>query len=274
MLPSPTNDFEPLPSSSLRMRANYWVLTHFSTIRRAVIGALVAVCVLLFGWSAWGALPILRDPGLVDRIAAEVQSMRLYVPASPQPLELGEVSAVVIPGSTQLLATVTNPNDDRLASAVSYEFRRPDGTAVAAGWMWLLPHETRYAAGVAAGEAADVELVVAARQWQRQRESNPVPPLQLAAREVALQYVSGQPSRVTFVAVNGETVGYQSVAAVAVARTGGAVVAVGVLRLADLASGEERPSAVTWYHAVPAGAQVEVQLVTDPFDRANVLLPE
>lgn len=200
--------------------------------------------------------------------------MQPYVAPKPDPLEVGEVSAVLLPGSTQLLATVTNPNDDRVATGVTYEFRLPDGDVVATGWMWLMPGETRYAAGVAAGEAADAELAIVGLRWVRDSEDDPIPALQLAAEDVSLQLESGQPSRATFTAVNGDQVGYRSVAAVAVAREGGSVVAVARLEIGNLAAGEERPSAVTWYHPISPSAQVEVQLVTDPFDRSNVLLPE
>ena len=270
----PTNEFEPLPSTSLRLRVNYWVLTHFSTLRRTLIGILVAAIVALFGVSAWRAIPILRDPGLVDRIAAEVAAMRPYVPARPEPLELGEAVAVPTPGATQLLATVTNPNTDRVAKSVVYEFRSPDGRSLASGWMWLMPGETRYAAGVASGDEADAMLAVTSQSWAVQREHDPIQPLQLAARDLSLEVISGQPSRATFVATNDDSVGYRTVQAIAVARSGGATLAVGTLNLNDLRSGEERQSALTWYHPVPAGAQVEVQLVTNPFDRANILLAE
>ena len=273
MSPFPRNDFEPLASTSLRLRLNYWFLTHFSTLRRTVISVLAVVCVVLYGWSIWGAIPILRDPYLVSRIADEVAAMRIFVPTPPQQLELGDVASIVTPGSTQLLATITNPNDDRVAVSVNYEFRQPGGTAVASGWTWLLPGETRYAAGVATGEAEDAELVITGTDWERQMESDPIPALQLVARDVTLEYESGQPSRATFVAVNNDLVGYRSVTAVAVARSNGTIVAVGTLAISNLAVGEERPSAVTWYHPVPLGSQVEVQLVTDPFDYANVLLP-
>lgn len=270
----PRNDFEPLPSSSLRLRLNYWVLTHFSTIRRAAIAALTVAIVALYGWAAWKAVPILRDPKLVSRIADEVAAMRPFIPVAPQQLELGEVSAVATPNSTQLLATISNPNDDAVAKDVAYEFRRPSGDVVASGRTWLMPGETRYAAGVSTAEADDAELRVASLRWERQRSNDPVLPLQLSVRDVGLEYESGQPSRASFVAVNGDSVGYRTVTAIAVARMGGSTVAVGTLTLANLAPGEERPSAVTWYHVVPSGAQVEVQLVTDPFDRGNVLLNE
>ncbi len=270
----PSNDFEPLTSGSLLVRLNYWTLTHFSTIRRTAIYALSVASALLYGWSAWQALPIIEDPGLVDRIYREVAAMQPYVAPGPEPLEVGEVSAVVLPGSTHLLATVTNPNEDRVATGVGYEFRQPGGDVVASGWLWLMPGETRYAAGVAAGEAADAELAILGTRWARDHEADPMLALQLAAKDVALQYESGQPSRATFTVVNNDLVGYRSVTAIAVARSGGSVVAVAKLEIGNLAAGEERPSAVTWYHPVPAGSQVEVQLVTDPFSRTNVLLPQ
>lgn len=265
------NDLEPLPSTSPLVRLNYWALTHFSALRRTGIVGLAAVCVALYGWSAWRAIPILQDPKLVDRIAAEVAAMRPFVPQPPTPLELGEVEAVEVPGSTQLVATISNPNDDRLALDVAYEFRTPDGRAVASGQTWLMPGETRYAAGAAAGEAGDAQLVVTHRRWVRQQQHDPVPPLGLAVRDVRLVSEGGQPVRATFTVENGDGVGYRTVQATAVARSGGVAVAVGKLPIANLAAGEERPSAFTWFHPVPPTAQVEVELVTDPFDPTNVL---
>jgi hypothetical protein len=92
MLPIPHNAFEPLASNSWRVRLNYWILTHFSHVRRWLIIGLVTASVLLYGWAAWRALPIIKDPHLVSRIADQIQNMKPFIPTPPQQLEVSEVS--------------------------------------------------------------------------------------------------------------------------------------------------------------------------------------
>jgi len=272
----PKNDFEPLPVTSWRMRVDYWVLTHFSQVRRWLIICLSAVSVLLYGWAVWQALPILRDPNLVNRIASEVENMKLFIPTPPQPLDIGEVSTASHSYGTDFLATITNPNDNRLADEVRYNFILADGTSTPEQQLWLQPYETRYASGYSLGQdnGEGVQLRITHLRWRKVYENQPVPVLGIKASDVSLDIgASGQPTRANFNLQNNDSVGYKLVKIIAVVRNGSQLVAVGTLEVNDLISGETRSSTLTWYDPVPAGSQVEVQVLSDSFYRSNVLLP-
>jgi hypothetical protein len=272
----PKNDFEPLSVTSWRMHVDYWVLTHFSQVRRWLIIVLGAISVLLYGWTAWQAIPIIRDPNLVSRIATQVENMKPFIPTPPQPLDISEVSTATHQRGTDLLATITNPNDNRLADKVRYSFILADGTATPEQSLWLQPQETRYAADYSLGQdnGEDAQLRITHLQWRRVYENQPVPILGIKATNVSLEIgASGQPTRAIFNLQNDDRVGYKLVQVIAVIRNSGQLIAVGTLEVNDLTSGETRSSTLTWYDPVPTGSQVEIQVLSNPFDRANVLLP-
>jgi hypothetical protein len=276
MLPIPHNAFEPLASNSWRVRLNYWILTHFSHVRRWLIIGLVTASVLLYGWAAWRALPIIKDPHLVSRIADQIQNMKPFIPTPPQQLEVSEVSEASHERGVDLLATITNPNDDRYATEVRYSFELADGTQTPEQSTWLLPNETRFATAYAPAQASagSSELKILGLRWHKVTQSQALPSVAVRAKDVSLEAgVGGQPTRAVFSLQNDDSIGYRMVHVTAVVRSSGQLSAVGTLDVQNLAAGEARPTTLTWYDPLPLSSQVEVQVLVDPFDRANVLLP-
>jgi hypothetical protein len=104
--------------------------------------------------------------------------------------------------------------------------------------------------------------------------SQALPSVAVRAKDVSLEAgVGGQPTRAVFSLQNDDSIGYRMVHVTAVVRSSGQLSAVGTLDVQNLAAGEARPTTLTWYDPLPLSSQVEVQVLVDPFDRANVLLP-
>lgn len=274
MIPTLPNELEPLPTTSLKVRLSYWVLTHWSLLRHWLIIILIVISVILFGWSIWKFIPVLQDPKLIDRVAAEVAAMQPWLAAKPEPLAIGEITALTNERGSTLVATVTNNNEKKLALDVRYVFEFNDKSKSAEGVTWLLPGQTRYIVATVDGAVDNVDLKITSLKWQNINEQFINQELNIKISEAVFEPAQeGLPPRVSFMATNNEPVNFRQVYFTVVIKSyQGQPMAAGVAIMGNLLAGEQRLGTVSWYGAMSGGGQIIVEPLTDPWSAGNVFV--
>lgn len=274
MISNLPNELEPLPATSLKVRLSYWVLTHWSLLRRAVVIILILISAALFSWSIWKFIPTLRDPHLIDRVAMEVAAIKPWLPAKPEPLIVSEVTVLTNERGSTLVATITNNNEKKIALNIHYVFELGDGLATPQGSTWLLPGQTRYVAASVEGAASGADLKITSLNWQRISNEYPNQELNIKVTEAVFEPPQeGLPPRLAFMATNNEPVSFRQVYfTVVIKNYQGQITAAGVTAMNNLLAGQQRAGTVSWYSTTSGGGQIIVEPLTDPFSASNVFV--
>lgn len=262
-------DLRPLPEANpYQWRLSYWFVRHRDQTRRWIVRVLVAVDVLLLGYAAIAALPILRNPHVVSESAAAIAALPPITVARPQSISAGPVAQLPSGSLSDLVGTLTNPNEDRVAAEVRYYFSYGPDQGSPERTTWLEPNQTRYVAelGAAVPSSSIVELKVAGVRFLR-ASNRPMARVDWELGSVQLdQPTPTQPGRVSFTVTNRNPFTVRRASFLVVILGGGRQpVGATAVELSNISPNEQRTAVAPLYQSAGGAAEAKVEPGVSPY---------
>lgn len=264
-------DLRPLPEANpYQWRLSYWFVRHRLQFHRWTVRTFIVVDALLLGFAAWGFVPILRDPHAVSRSAAAIEALPPLTWPKPQPVQVGSVTTISIGSVVNLIGTLSNVNQDRVAVEVRYAFSLADGQETAEQSTWLYPGQVRYVAalGVSASTSSLPTLVVHGTRFERVSPGQTLPRVDWELGQIQLDQPSPtQPGRVSFTVISRNLFIVRRAPFLVVTLGGGRQpVGVAAVELSNVRPNESRTAVAPLYQAAPGAAEAAVEPGVSPYD--------
>lgn len=265
--------------SNRQLRFGLWWVEHHDSLRRLLIGVLVAANLALWGPSAyaWGQYAYdgyFADRALVRALATAGPLEHAAIAArGAREIEIGSTTVIpVLPGGYEVASAVTNPNATWYAS-FEYAFVAGSDTQTAV-WQpgYLLPRQEAYLVDFVAAREGNANIRPQLRNITWRRVGVPADMGALEVREVAVvtEQGSGTPlNRVTFTAVNATPYNFWETEFTLAAQSGGRLVGINKYTLAGFDAGETEAVTIAW-PGNWGGARVTVTASADVFDPRNI----
>lgn len=246
--------------------ASFWVKNHVN-VRRVILGTLVGVSILSWGYALWTLLDTYvisypreaRIPLLISRDHFSAESI---LAATPQALQGGEVALFPNTGDREDLSTqLTNPNGSWWAE-FTYFFQSGE-TKTPAHTSYVLPHSTRPLTELGwSGNVSAPNLVIEDITWHRVDPTLVGPDYDayaLARTPFTFDNITYKNDltvgtqtvgQTDFVLNNPSGYGYWAVELTIVLYQNGSPVAITTVTQRELKPGEQRPVSINWFENV------------------------
>lgn len=258
------------PVSNQQIRWSYWYLTHRESLKRALVIALIVLCVVFWGYSIIRLTYLLlveepRTQEAVTGLSRDGVRARDFL----QTLEdIAIVTTNVFSTAdthTDFYARIQNPNREYAALSFTYTFTY-DGGETPARQGYLLPGAEMdlYALGLTNVESPrNPQLLITSVQWkrilgwsERQRTMLDLPVTDIAVAPIANDTRGG--TAVTFMLTNNTTYSFWAIDVPIVLLQGSRVLGVNAIRLENVQSAERRPVTLQWFGAPADATSVRV----------------
>jgi hypothetical protein len=269
------------PRGDLWLAVGYWIVSHKQQFRTwwavLLLGfvGLSTVWVLVF-FSIW----FIQQPKLDAEVRAAAEAVKIFSPAAnvdPLPLEAGAVT--IIARDTQhidLVATLTNPNEDWGASEVTYRFV-VDNVPLAQGTAFVNPGSSRPLIQLnqtKTGQLATLEIIDTI--WKR-KAAVVMPAATFAVDSPKLTSTTVRLGEQSFLTVRMETMitnrsvyDFVKVTVPIILKHGDQIVAVDEQTLDRWESLARKPLTATWPFAISQATTAEVVPQVSQFDSNNL----
>ncbi len=266
--------------------ASFWVRNRIA-IRRASYGVLIAMIVLLWGYSIWGlldayAISYPRESRITRDIALNQQLLSSLEMDRPTDVSISDVTVLQTTDSRYDMAVdITNPNDQWYPE-FSYSFSL-SGEQTPSQVGYVLPHETHtltqlgYKPKSAGGGVAS--LIIENVRWHRidptfvgadfdafKKDRFQIS-FQNVAYDASIVIGSRAVSQTSFTLVNDASYGLWSVDLILRAYRGSSLVGMTQISVPKVLPGEHRPMNVVWGDILPGVTRTEITPqanLTDP----------
>lgn len=263
---------ENLPGSNnltpSQFKWGYWYFQHKDQIKQYIVYALIAVNVILFGYSGYGLVRELAfdGPGL-EQAQQELTQQLIDVPSihqASQPLPISVVSTDVLSSGGQnydFMARISNPNEDWMISSLSYQFIA-EGFITDVKTTYVLPGEEKYIVelGIESERAPRrPRLEIRDIEYRRVLQYANIKAERLNFDITDVEFISAQQvgigetvpiSRTKFRITNNSAFNFYRVPIVVVLSRGTRLVGVNRITLEGFMSGESRPVEISWFETL------------------------
>ncbi len=281
--------FNPVEGMTAReLGWSQWWLDHRERVRKAGIGFLIGIDVLLLGIGAWGFTDWLAFGGLREEQAIREMTGAGYGRFEGIGLQDVRIGApIVLPGGSgkiDILVPVENPNP-RFWAELDYRLVI-GGTALPLRVVSVLPGHSRYLAelGASTENGSSVDLKVEKRVWHHADTPADLDPQAFAETRLNIRsqnavFTPSDPQATTpssnaqFALVNDTAFGYYDVGLLVLLYRGDAIVGVNHASVDRLLPGERKPMQVFWYQPLPQVTKIEVLPEINIYDPAVYRAP-
>lgn len=274
------NDF-----TDKELKAASWWVQHRMTVRRAGIGALVAIDVAvcffaIFGLVRYFLIDYTKSERLLRELAEPLINPAVIEARQPRPLDLKPV-AILAAGANRydLVAFVKNSNAVWYATYDAV-FRTETDIIKTVPSVALPGMEAPVTAlGIqSVARLRGVRVEIHNLHWARARlTGNEIRDrLQFSVSDAKFAPApsgSREPSRATFTVTNASAYNYWTVRFTVVLRRGVAIAGVNTVELAQVRSGEPREASAAWFETLNAPTKVEVYPEVNIFDPGAYMPP-
>lgn len=251
--------------SNKQIQWSYWYLTHRPQLKRALVVALIVLCVVFWGYSIIRLtyLVFVEEPRTQAAVAGLPQDL-VHVRDHLQPLQDIAITATNVFSNgdkrVDFYAHIQNPNKEYAARSFTYTFSY-DGGETPEQKGYLLPDAEMdlYALGITDVESPrNAQLLVKDVSWKRILgwDNRRADTLHLPVTDIAVTPIANDARggvAVTFVLTNDTTYGFWAIDVPMILLAGSRVIGMNALRLTNIQSAERRPVTFQWFGA-PRGA--------------------
>jgi hypothetical protein len=265
--------------ADLQLKISLWFVTHKLLLKKILIGTLIGVSVLLYGFSIIGAVKILvYQKGDYEALMASLSLRNINYeiwreaqkPADLQLLELKILNSTE--GRKDIVAMAKNPNSNFIIKKLKYQFVKGDEIlAENETYLWLDEIKPLVAFGVeGVSNSSDVQLQVADISWWRIKKPQEFKDfiqsrLQFNIKDIKYQSPRQSPvngklphSQVTFTVTNQSIFDYWEVGFYVILYSGTRIVGAHYIEEEQFKSLETRQVSVSWFNSLPSVNRVEV----------------
>lgn len=271
------------PSGDFQLRLGYWIVSHKQTLRSWWGMSLLSFIGLSLLWLVIFLAIFFSQQRQLDAFVAQTagaaagfntQSFR------PQPIVLGPATIIVRdPAHVDLVATVTNPNQDWAASTLTVHFV-VDGHALASQQLWLNANVSRPVIAlnqaVAATASSIAEVMMDTAVWSRNSATSFPPPSFTVDKQTLTPTtvnLNGQ-TRPTYsllaTITNRSVYNFYQVTVPILLMSGTKPVAVDELPLVQWPTLSTKTVTVTWPYAVTGATSATIVPQVNQFDSQNI----
>lgn len=271
------------------LKISYWYATNKVLLRRILIGALIAFCVITLGYGLWGffdyyVLSYAKEKRMFDELVSFRAYTREWIGAhAPRPLEVGKVYVFTAKDKYDFLVKIENSSPLYWAE-FDYQFSysgRESGTYMG----FTLPGEEKWLAGLALASdsrPSNAKLDITDISWHRV-DAKEVPDYESFVSEHLninisdIEYLSevsldkGSFAKTLFTAKNSTAYNYWQVGFYIIAYRGATPSAVNYVVLDKFRSGESRDVEVSWFDSLSQVSKIEVVPEVNIFDETNYM---
>ncbi len=270
------------------LKFSYWFVKNRDLFKKILTGFLIAVNVLLWGYSIYGALSIWvfhrADYENMLRILPEnfANFSGLREVNTPNGLIISKINIISSgEGEYDLVALVQNPNERWVAESFDYKFQ-VSGAETEVGRGFILPGEDKYITDLSVSSRIrprNAELNITNINWRRltPHEVEDVSEYKNSRLNFKVENIEYRPSSVTdggapistvsFDVYNNTAYNYWEVGFYIILRRGASVGGVNYITATEFMSGERRSLEARWFEPLPAVTEVEISpevKITDP----------
>jgi len=266
-------------SDPLSLRFGYWVAVHSARLRTWWAISILVIDIAFLGYFVYAfagySLSTIKTVRAVEAMARPLVSPTLRQQLAPETVVIGDAKALPRNGGRyDLVAPVTNPNDDWTARAIRYRFVFGTETRIETISLWpgqsgyLMLLNVEAPSGTSSSPAVRAEIVET--EWQRPADLTIFREIAFTVTDQKLTPVTttndGTATRVTATLNNTSVYSLRRLRFGVVLTNGGSPVAVNEIVVPSIGTLGSVPVEATWLGGLPLASQVTIVPVFDLLD--------